>query len=144
MGDDADAQSDVHVLVRPPIEAAAGRSVQREDGEPVGIAPDGVRERTSVGSLQHPQRLTHEWTSIRLAPATTAAPARASFDFFRGAGAVGRFRKSPGYRLGVVQDPQRIDLSLEPLDDYVVIQPSDEEAETKTGLIIPASAESPA
>ena len=41
----------------------------------------------------------------------------------------------------VIEEPQRIDLSLEPLDDYVVIQPSDEEAETKTGLIIPASAE---
>jgi chaperonin GroES len=34
-----------------------------------------------------------------------------------------------------------IDLSLEPLDDYVVIQPSDEESETNLGLIIPASAE---
>jgi chaperonin GroES len=42
----------------------------------------------------------------------------------------------------VIEEPQRIDLSLEPLDDYVVIEPSDEEAETKTGLIIPASAES--
>ena len=41
----------------------------------------------------------------------------------------------------MVQDPQRIDLSLEPLDDYVVVQPTDEEAETRTGLIIPASAE---
>ena len=41
----------------------------------------------------------------------------------------------------MVQDPQRIDLSLEPLDDYVVIQPTDEEAETRTGLIIPASTE---
>jgi chaperonin GroES len=42
-----------------------------------------------------------------------------------------------------VQEPEtrRIDLSLEPLDDYVVIQPSDEESETKLGLIIPASAE---
>jgi len=39
----------------------------------------------------------------------------------------------------VVQDPQRIDLSLEPLDDYVVVQPADEETETRTGLIIPAS-----
>jgi chaperonin GroES len=44
--------------------------------------------------------------------------------------------------VAVLEDPQRIDLSLEPLDDYVVVQPSDEEAETKTGLIIPASAES--
>jgi chaperonin GroES len=43
----------------------------------------------------------------------------------------------------VVQDPQRIDLSLEPLDDYVVVQPTDEEAETRTGLILPASAEAP-
>jgi chaperonin GroES len=41
----------------------------------------------------------------------------------------------------MVQDPQRIDLSLEPLDDYVVIEPSDEETETRHGLIIPASAE---
>jgi chaperonin GroES len=42
-----------------------------------------------------------------------------------------------------VHEPETrgIDLSLEPLDDYVVIQPSDEESETKLGLIIPASAE---
>jgi chaperonin GroES len=32
-------------------------------------------------------------------------------------------------------------VSLDPLDDYVVIEPSDEEAETRHGLIIPASAE---
>lgn len=41
----------------------------------------------------------------------------------------------------MVQDPQRIDLSLEPLDDYIVIQPAEEETETRTGLIIPASDE---
>jgi chaperonin GroES len=35
----------------------------------------------------------------------------------------------------------RIKLALEPLDDYVVIEPSDEESETRGGLIIPASAE---
>jgi chaperonin GroES len=39
----------------------------------------------------------------------------------------------------MVQDPQRIDLSLEPLDDHIVVHPSDEETETRTGLIIPAS-----
>jgi chaperonin GroES len=39
----------------------------------------------------------------------------------------------------MLQDPQRIDLSLEPLDDYLVVQPADEETETRTGLIIPAS-----
>ena len=38
-------------------------------------------------------------------------------------------------------EPQRAVISLEPLDDYVVVQPSDEETETRTGLIIPASAE---
>jgi chaperonin GroES len=42
-----------------------------------------------------------------------------------------------------VQEPdtRRIDLSLEPLDDFVVVQPSDEESETNLGLILPASAE---
>jgi co-chaperonin GroES (HSP10) len=34
-----------------------------------------------------------------------------------------------------------IELSLEPLDDNIVIQPSDEETETRAGLIIPASSE---
>ena len=41
----------------------------------------------------------------------------------------------------VLDDPQRVDLSLEPLDDHLVIQPSDEESETALGLIIPASTE---
>jgi co-chaperonin GroES (HSP10) len=41
----------------------------------------------------------------------------------------------------VIQDPQRLLVSLDPLDNYVVIQPSDEEAETRHGLIIPMSAE---
>jgi len=42
-----------------------------------------------------------------------------------------------------MQEPEtrRIDLSLEPLDDFVVVQPSDEESETNLGLILPASAE---
>lgn len=39
----------------------------------------------------------------------------------------------------MIRNPQRIDLTIEPLDDYVVIQPVDEETETKTGLIIPAN-----
>jgi co-chaperonin GroES (HSP10) len=32
-------------------------------------------------------------------------------------------------------------LAIDPLDDYIVIQPSDEESETRAGLIIPASAD---
>jgi co-chaperonin GroES (HSP10) len=39
----------------------------------------------------------------------------------------------------MLEDPQRLDLSLEPLDDFVVVQPADEETETRAGLIIPAS-----
>jgi chaperonin GroES len=41
----------------------------------------------------------------------------------------------------MLEEPQRIDLALEPLDDYVVVQPADEETETRAGLIIPASDE---
>ena len=41
----------------------------------------------------------------------------------------------------MLEGPQRLDLALEPLDDYVVVQPSDEETETNLGLIIPASTE---
>ena len=37
-------------------------------------------------------------------------------------------------------EPQRIDVSIEPLDEYVVIQPSNDETETRSGLILPASA----
>jgi co-chaperonin GroES (HSP10) len=33
-------------------------------------------------------------------------------------------------------------VTLEPLDDYIVVEQSDDEAETRHGLIIPASAES--
>jgi chaperonin GroES len=40
-----------------------------------------------------------------------------------------------------VEETQPVAISLEPLDDYVVIEPVDEETETRSGLIIPASAE---
>jgi co-chaperonin GroES (HSP10) len=40
-----------------------------------------------------------------------------------------------------LEDTRPLRLSLEPLDDYVVIEPTDEEAETRAGLILPASAE---
>ena len=39
----------------------------------------------------------------------------------------------------MLEEPRRIDLSLEPLDDFMVVEPSDEETETRAGLIIPAS-----
>jgi chaperonin GroES len=40
-----------------------------------------------------------------------------------------------------MEQPQGLDLVLEPLDDHVVVQPADEETETRAGLIIPASAD---
>jgi chaperonin GroES len=43
--------------------------------------------------------------------------------------------------IGVLEDPRPVRLTLEPLDDFVVVEPTDEEAETRAGLIIPASAE---
>ncbi|MDX6484148.1 MAG: chaperonin GroES [Gaiellaceae bacterium] len=41
----------------------------------------------------------------------------------------------------MLDQPHRIDLSLEPLDDFLVVEPTDEETETRAGLIIPASDE---
>ena len=40
-----------------------------------------------------------------------------------------------------MEETKPISISLEPLDDYVVVEPVDEESETRSGLIIPASAE---
>lgn len=40
-----------------------------------------------------------------------------------------------------MEETQRLAISLEPLDDYVVVEPVDEETETRSGLIIPASTE---
>jgi chaperonin GroES len=39
-----------------------------------------------------------------------------------------------------MEHAQRIDLSIEPLDEYIVIQPTSDETETRAGLILPASA----
>jgi co-chaperonin GroES (HSP10) len=41
-------------------------------------------------------------------------------------------------------ESQHIDVSIEPLDEYLVIQPSNDETETRSGLILPASAASAA
>ncbi len=37
----------------------------------------------------------------------------------------------------MVQDPHRLDVTLEPLDEYLVIQPTSDETETRAGLILP-------
>ncbi|MFN0153508.1 MAG: co-chaperone GroES [Gaiella sp.] len=41
-----------------------------------------------------------------------------------------------------MEDTKRIDANLEPLDEYLVIQPVSDESETRSGLILPASAAS--
>ena len=41
----------------------------------------------------------------------------------------------------VLEDPRPIRVSLEPLDDFVIVETTDEESETRAGLILPASAE---
>jgi chaperonin GroES len=39
----------------------------------------------------------------------------------------------------VIEEPQ-VDITLEPLDQFVVVQPVSDETETRSGLILPASA----
>jgi chaperonin GroES len=39
----------------------------------------------------------------------------------------------------VIEEPQ-VDVTLEPLDEFVVIQPVSDETETRSGLILPATA----
>ena len=41
----------------------------------------------------------------------------------------------------MLEDPRPIRLSLEPLDDFVVVEYAEEEAETRAGLILPANLE---
>jgi chaperonin GroES len=40
----------------------------------------------------------------------------------------------------MLEEPRSVDVSLEPLDEFVVIQPVSDETETRSGLILPASA----
>ena len=40
----------------------------------------------------------------------------------------------------MLEREKHIDVNLEPLDEYLVLQPSNDETETRAGLILPASA----
>ena len=40
----------------------------------------------------------------------------------------------------MIEESRRIDATLEPLDEFVVVQPVSDESETRAGLILPASA----
>jgi chaperonin GroES len=41
---------------------------------------------------------------------------------------------------GLIEESANVDLTLEPLDEFVVVQPTSDETETRAGLILPASA----
>ncbi len=40
----------------------------------------------------------------------------------------------------MIEESRSVDISLEPLDEFVVVQPISDESETRAGLILPASA----
>jgi chaperonin GroES len=40
----------------------------------------------------------------------------------------------------VIEEPRSVEVTLEPLDEFVVVQPLPDESETRAGLILPASA----
>ena len=40
----------------------------------------------------------------------------------------------------MLEESRSVDVSLEPLDEFVVVQPISDESETRAGLILPASA----
>jgi chaperonin GroES len=42
--------------------------------------------------------------------------------------------------VGVIEESRQVDVTIEPLDEFVVVQPIADEAETRAGLILPASA----
>lgn len=44
----------------------------------------------------------------------------------------------------MLEEPKSIDVTLEPLDEFIVVQPVADETETRSGLILPASAASAA
>src|SRR5262245_15731061 len=40
----------------------------------------------------------------------------------------------------MIEESAHLDVSLEPLDEFVVVQPTSDDTETRAGLILPASA----
>ena len=40
----------------------------------------------------------------------------------------------------MIEESRSVDITLEPLDEFVVVQPISDESETRAGLILPASA----
>lgn len=42
--------------------------------------------------------------------------------------------------MSVIEESRSLEVTVEPLDEYVVVQPVPDEAETRAGLILPATA----
>lgn len=42
--------------------------------------------------------------------------------------------------MGVIEESRSLEVTVEPLDEYVVVQPVPDETETRAGLILPATA----
>jgi chaperonin GroES len=42
--------------------------------------------------------------------------------------------------VGVIEESRSLEVTVEPLDEYVVVQPVPDETETRAGLILPATA----
>jgi chaperonin GroES len=42
--------------------------------------------------------------------------------------------------VSVIEESRSVDVTIEPLDEFVVVQPIADEAETRAGLILPVSA----
>jgi co-chaperonin GroES (HSP10) len=40
----------------------------------------------------------------------------------------------------MIEEPRSVDVTIEPLDEFVVVQPVSDETETRSGLFLPASA----
>ena len=59
VGYEEDAEAAIELLVRPSLESAARRSVQREDREAVGVTPQRVRKLASIGCLERQEGLAH-------------------------------------------------------------------------------------
>jgi co-chaperonin GroES (HSP10) len=85
-------------------------------------APFFLRRSASALSDSRPKQRSHAGCSGGTSKARTSVS--------------GDARCSPRYAAAVLDPVSRLDIVLEPLDDYVVVQPLDE-TETATGLIVP-------
>jgi len=85
------------------------------------------------GVLGRPE-CPHIGATCVLASRSTITPSQRVVTVLETRGASGEYRST------MLERQKHIDISVEPLDEYLVIQPSNDETETRAGLILPASA----